>query len=150
MNLKLVRDIFTSDETLGKLYIDNKFFCYTLEDAMRDKKVFSVTAIPYGTYTIAVTYSEHFKTRLPLLYNNPRLTVKNDLDEWCGVRMHGGNTELDTEGCILVAANRYINTKSTFITKAKQVIMNWIQGSKASALSKLLDNGHRHVLQITK
>jgi hypothetical protein len=35
MKLKLVRELFTPTETMGSLFIDGKFFCYTLEDKDR-------------------------------------------------------------------------------------------------------------------
>ncbi len=93
MHLKVIRGTAIGDSTVGKLYVDNVFECYTLEDLVRDKKIAGVTAIPAGTYDIVIDMSNHFKRLLPLVKNVPN---------YLGVRIHPGNTAADTEGCILV------------------------------------------------
>lgn len=97
MNLRLVRDVLTPDYTMGQLFDDVGLTCYTLEDAVRPVKVPRETAIPYGVYEVRVTMSPRFKVPLPLLLDVPGFE---------GVRIHGGNTKEDTEGCILVGLGR--------------------------------------------
>jgi hypothetical protein len=92
MDLKLTRTDFTNNSTIGELYVDGEFTCYILEDVTRDKKIQNETAIPYGEYTISITYSPRFKRNLPLLNNVP---------DFSGVRIHPGNKSTDTEGCLL-------------------------------------------------
>ncbi len=58
------------------------------------KKFLVETAIPTGKYEIVLSMSNRFKKLLPELLNVPNFT---------GVRMHGGNTSDDTEGCIILA-----------------------------------------------
>lgn len=110
MNLRLVRDKLLADQTLGTLYVDGDAECFTLEDKVRELpgepvsawKVPKRTAIPRGTYQVDVTYSNRFKRDMPLLLNVPGFG---------GIRIHSGNTEADTEGCILVGrviAGRHI------------------------------------------
>jgi len=149
MKLKLIRETKTNAETIGSLYIDGKFYCYTLEDTYREKKQFANTCIPYGTYSVQVTMSTRFKRKLPLIYNQKDLSVLDkDGDRWLGIRIHGGNSHMDTEGCILVAKTRHLNEKSGFLDSAKKTILNWIQGSMADQITKLLDNGQVHTLEI--
>jgi hypothetical protein len=50
MKLKLIRKYFRETYTIGELFINDNYFCDTLEDKVRDKKIKDVTAIPYGTY----------------------------------------------------------------------------------------------------
>ena len=57
MELKLERDSLKEDCTLGKLYIDNVFFCYTVEDKVREVKIKDITAIPYGRYKVILNIS---------------------------------------------------------------------------------------------
>ena len=99
--MELVRYDFTETRTIGRLAIDGVFFCFTLEDGVREKKIPRITAIPYGIYQVAVTMSRRFKRMMPLLMNVP------DFD---GIRIHCGNTFEDTSGCILVGMNRTPNT----------------------------------------
>jgi hypothetical protein len=97
--------------------------CWTLEDVIREVpgqpvenwKIFGETAIPSGTYQALLNFSQHFQRDLPELLNVPG---------YAGVRIHGGNTAVDTEGCILVALNH--PTTDT------------IQGSDADAVVGLL------------
>jgi len=93
VNLDLYRRAPVGNATIGELYVDGAFACYTLEDLVRDYKVAGATAIPAGSYQITITWSPHFQRRLPLL---------NDVPNYEGVRIHPGNTAADTEGCILV------------------------------------------------
>ena len=93
MKLELIRKEFTEMSTIGDLLIDGEFFCYTLEDTVRDKKIKGVTAIPYGTYEVIINFSNRFQKPMPLLLNVPNFE---------GVRFHSGNSSADTEGCILL------------------------------------------------
>lgn len=103
MKLTLKRIALKSDYTIGKLYIDGKYFCDTLEDTVRDltkdPKIPGATAIPAGTYRVSVTYSPKFGRDLPLVENVPYFT---------GIRIHRGNTAADTSGCILVGENKAV------------------------------------------
>jgi len=95
---ELVRDNFFDDTTLGSLKHAGEHICWTLEDVVRDgPKVMHETAIPYGRYELDVTWSNRFQ--------RPMVLVK-DVPGFRGIRMHGGNTDEDTSGCILVAKNR--------------------------------------------
>lgn len=101
MRLKLERTWCGAACTIGTLYVNGKTECFTLEDVRRevkdrpvsDWKVPGQTAIPAGVYNVVVTPSERFKRELPLLQN---------VEGFQGIRIHPGNTAVDTEGCILV------------------------------------------------
>jgi len=109
MELKLIRKEFTDRSTIGELYVNGKFECFTIEDKDRKlesggKKEYAVTAIPRGTYQVVNSFSNRFQKYLPELINVPQFT---------GVRIHPGNKAEDSEGCILVGT-----------TKAKDFIGN--------------------------
>ena len=118
MRLVLTRDLFGTTATLGtlRLYgaldlgghpIDDGAELFTCEDVDRGldaaipatlaRKVKGATAIPVGTYRVAVTMSQRFGRRLPLLLGVPG---------FAGIRIHPGNGPEDTEGCILVGGRR--------------------------------------------
>lgn len=98
-----VKRIFKKEEyTIGRMYLNGKYFCDTLEDKVRkltkaSDKVYGRTAIPEGVYEVVITWSQKFKRNLPLLLNVPY---------YDGVRIHAGTTAEDTLGCVLVGENK--------------------------------------------
>lgn len=95
MTLSHQRDTFTPESTLGKIFIGNLLICETLELPYKDGLPGS--AIPQGRYPVIITFSNRFQREMPLLLNIPGRS---------SIRIHWGNTEADTEGCILVGLTR--------------------------------------------
>lgn len=120
MKLRLQREIFTEKSTIGELFVDDKFECYTLEDRVRPVKVPKKTAIPMGTYRVEVNRSRRFKRLMPLLIDVPNFQ---------GIRIHSGNTAEDTEGCILVGQvkgeNRISKSRLAFEALFKKIYDAW-------------------------
>ena len=118
MDLKLIRKYKKQNYTIGKLYINGTYFCDTLEDTdrglssdmpleeIKKKKVYGSTAIPSGVYKVLYTYSPKFKRMLPLI---------NNVKGFDGIRVHSGNTEKDSLGCILLGKN----TKVGMVTDSR-------------------------------
>lgn len=108
-HLKVIRDTHTLTSSVGKLYINGKYFCHTLEDVARAEgvKIPGHTAIPTGTYAVQLSMSSRFGRIMPMIYNQENgYELRNKGVSFKGVRLHGGNTHKNTEGCILVAYNR--------------------------------------------
>lgn len=137
MKLTLKRIALRPTYTIGKLYIDDVYFCDTIEDTVRDlnkngkfdnveKKVHSKTAIPYGTYEIKWTYSPRFKKYTPQLMNVPSFE---------GIRVHAGNTSADTEGCLILGENKQVgkvlNSRAT-INKFYSIIKEACSNGKVT------------------
>lgn len=114
MNLKLERRWPCPDYTIGRLSVDGTYFCDTLEDTVRDlrveKKMPAQTAIPAGTYRVAMDvvspkysnfarypWAKPYGGRVPRLVGVPHFE---------GILIHPGNTAADTAGCILVGHNK--------------------------------------------
>lgn len=97
--------------TIGRLFIDDIYFCDTLEDkdrglkdSMSEQEITKIkikdkTAIPTGTYNITITYSNRFKKLMPLI---------NNVKGFSGIRIHAGNDENATSGCILCGENKVV------------------------------------------
>lgn len=83
------------------LWIEDKPELFTLEDAVREVaglpvagwKKPGVTAIPIGRYRIIIDHSARFNRDMPHVLNVPG---------FAGIRIHPGNTPVDTEGCLLL------------------------------------------------
>lgn len=113
-----------NNKTNGVLFYKGKFIAYTLEDKFRyiknidgsisqsDVKVNGDTCIKYGQYELVLNYSTRFKRLMPRLLNVPNFR---------GILIHGGNTILNTEGCILIGERKKLNGD---IWMCKNVVMN--------------------------
>lgn len=120
--------------TIGHLYIDGKYFCDTLEDPDRGLtssmslsditkiKVKGDTCIPYGEYTVSLDvvspkYSNLTKYKYASIAKGKMPRVLN-VKGFDGILIHAGNTQRDTEGCLLVGENKVkgqvINSQATW------------------------------------
>lgn len=126
MKLELVRDEFTNKSTTGQLFINNVFFCYTLEDTDRkaetypNEKVYGRTAIPRGTYKVVVNMSPKFRRLYPRLLDVPGFQ---------GILIHEGNTDIDTDGCILVGMSRSLDRVNNSVVALGQ-LMTELEGKE--------------------
>lgn len=129
--------------TIGRLLIDGKYFCDTLEPADHGlKKRMSLvkikkikhdrgrSAIPTGTYRVLITKSPKFKEWLPLIFGVPGFE---------GIRIHAGNKPVNTRGCILVGRNRI---KGQLVT-SRAVLLSLIR-----AMTEALDREEIIMLNI--
>lgn len=132
MNIKLIRNKESKDYTEGKLYINEVYFCDTLEDKDRGLqqhmslaeikavKVYGETCIPYGTYKIELSYSPKFKKIMPAILNVKGFT---------GVRMHNGSYTYHSSGCPLVGI-KYKDGMLTNSRKTFNELMQKLQNQK--------------------
>ena len=131
MKIEVNRIFKASNYTIGELSVNNNYICDTLEDKVRvdGEKVYAETAIPTGTYTLVLSYSNRFKKVMPEILNVPNFS---------GIRIHCGNSSKDTEGCLLVG-------------KWDGKTENWISDSKNSynKLYPLLEEAFNNKENIT-
>lgn len=141
MKLLLKRIARKNTYTIGKLYIDNQYFCDTIEDKDRGLKqnmplseikkikIPSKTAIPTGTYNVTLNViSPKYSTRDFYIKNAkggrvPRLL---NVPGFEGILMHVGNTAENSAGCILVGKNtqvgKVLDSQNTFINFYKKLL----------------------------
>jgi len=81
---------------------------YILEDEARpdNVKIAGCTCIPAGDYKVVINMSSRFKRLMPLIYNQDDFSVKCGNFKFEGVRLHSGNTDADTEGCLLTGKSK--------------------------------------------
>jgi hypothetical protein len=126
MELELRRLPSTDKCTHGDLYLDGTWFCYTLEDIVREKKIPGETAIPAGFYRIIYNWSPKFQKKLPLLLDVPNFS---------GVRIHAGNRPTDTEGCVILGEGRTVDS----VTDSRKAVVRLIeQIAEASSAREII------------
>ena len=88
MLIRLIRNEPKGSALTGRLIINGRWFCNTLERVGYQ--------IPALCYHVAVTQSPKFKRLLPIVQNVPQRT---------GIRFHRGTRPEHSTGCILVLAD---------------------------------------------
>lgn len=141
----VVKDGFNAQNyTISKLYINESFFCHVLEDKNREKngdgftnqfglrKIKGKTAIPGGVYFLEFTMSSRFKKMLPILIDVPWFS---------GIRIHSGNTELDTDGCLILGNN---------LVKGKVLFSRLTCSAFNLIIKKTIKNGEMITIEIIR
>lgn len=123
MKMQLLRKPSGLTCTIGELHINGEFFCHTLEDIVRpagEAKVPGETAIPAGQYQVELTVSgAAVRGRLWTPNHDFKLPQILNVPGFEGVRIHAGNTDRDTEGCVLVGEW----SGGEFISKARSTLV---------------------------
>ena len=101
MYLKLYRNAPKGSAITGRLVIDGRWFCNTLE-----RVGYQILAL---CYPVRVTQSPKFKRLLPLVNNVPRSPIANSQSPIAyrsGIRFHRGTRPEHSTGCVLVPADK--------------------------------------------
>ncbi len=120
-------------KTFGRLYEENIYLNETLEDKVRsasDPFILKETAIPYGRYRLIISFSNRFKKQMIQIINvrGSNILYHGVSVDACGLRLHGGNTEEDTLGCVLCGKTRTLEG----IKDCKIVVDNLIKLVKSA------------------
>ena len=99
MYIRLIRNEPKGNAITGRLVINGRWFCNTLERVGYQ--------IPSLCYHVAVTMSPKFKRLLPIVQNVPQTgdKAKGDKAMRQGIRFHRGTKPEHSTGCILVVAD---------------------------------------------
>lgn len=119
MELTLKRIALKNTYTIGKLYINDTYFCDTIEDKVRDLnkdgdlndagecKIPSLTAVPYGKYEVTLKVkSPKFSLKSSYSWCNGYLPRLINVPHFEGILIHAGNTADSSAGCLIVGENK--------------------------------------------
>ena len=99
VELQIYRVWKTEKSTIGILSVENRFWCFTIEDKVRPKgiKIDGLTAIPYGTYEVILKKSPRTGLLTPWI-----LKVKG----FTNIQIHIACYASKVDGCIGVGLTR--------------------------------------------
>jgi len=149
MILKLRRTAKRQLYTIGHLYINGAYFCDTIEDKDRGLnqlmpldlikkiKVYKQTAIPTGTYTVAMgTRSPKFSQKPAYNFTEGRLPRLLNVPGYDGILIHAGVNQNSSAGCLIVGENKIVgqvvNSMATFKRLWQILDSAYKQGDKIS------------------
>lgn len=115
MLIEITRSWFSEKSSISDVHINGVHAYYCCEDVARalGVKIHGKTAIPEGSYSVKMTMSNRFKIMMPLVYNRPDLSVVDAKGaKWEGIRIHVGNTDVDTDGCLLFGKVKGVDSVS--------------------------------------
>ncbi len=135
MELKVLRYADNGKATLGMLFLDGQPFCFTLEDEFRAVKLSKETRIPEGKYEIKFrtegTHNDEFKKKYGAKHFG--MLWLQDVPNFQFILIHIGNTEKDTDGCLLVGVTA---DSSNFTIGGSTIAYEKLYPIVASALNK--------------
>lgn len=114
MKITVKRIADNGEATIGVLYIDGVFQCFTIEDQeQKGGKVMHETRIPNGTYNINLrsegNYSKKYAAKygdmhegMLCIHNAPNWKVQANGKTFQYILIHTGNTDDHTSGCLLL------------------------------------------------
>ena len=114
MYIRLIRNKPQGNAITGRLVINGRWFCYTLE-----RVGYEILAL---CYRVQVTMSPKFKRLLPLVQNVPQ---KGDKAIRQGIRFHRGTKPEHSTGCILVVEDN--PSRSRELIRAEVVENNVVE-----------------------
>ena len=116
MYIRLIRNKPQGNAITGRLVINGRWFCYTLERVGYQ--------IPALCYYVAVTMSPKFKRLLPIVQNVPQRS---------GIRFHRGTKPEHSTGCILVVADNHSRSRE-FLSR------RWLERSLSTIRAEVVEN----------
>ena len=113
IRLTLHRETSGEKSTIGRLYIDGEFECFTLENPWLDNKR-RISCIPEGTYEVKFRrvggWIHKARGLFPDMHNAVMGMLElQDVPERDYILIHWGNYPTDTQGCILVGTGRGVD-----------------------------------------
>lgn len=137
--VEVVRSIFLDRATIGKMFVNDNFFCYTLEPHFIDfssdeynkniiaseisavksvqKRFYNkYVAVPNGVYDLRLDVLSYKYFNKPYFrkFNGGYMPRLCGVPSYDGVLIHPGNYEKDTQACILVGSEFRSSSPAVF------------------------------------
>jgi len=94
-NIFVIKLDQTENSTVSKLWVDDKFMGFIIEDGEHENKIHGSTRIPSGHYELVKDYTTRFKYQYGYCWH------VRDVPGFSEIKIHKGNYIRDTEGCLL-------------------------------------------------
>lgn len=139
LHFVLNREVFRPTQTIGRLYVNGKFICYTIEDGIKHDNVCQTKGDDHpilhsnnGSYPLKLTASGHFsdkkeEKRFELyekagckIGDNIWLPLIDKVPGRAGIRIHMGSDEGWSKGCVIVGYP--VGTKGDNVTNSVEVL----------------------------
>lgn len=103
MQIRIERLQASADTTLGSLFADDVWQCYTKEPRIRLDRAFIAgeSCLPAGWYNVSLTPSRRYGRVVPLLVSSP-MTLHGGFRISVGMRLLPGQHVLDSDSGILL------------------------------------------------
>lgn len=111
--VKLERFLETKQSTIGKIYINDKHFCYSLELPDKNNEPF-ISRIPAGTYQCLPYSSKKY----------PDVVELQNVENRSKILIHAGNYPKDTQGCIILG---YTSYKKNYVGTSKKALKEFLK-----------------------
>lgn len=151
MNILVNRLLENGKTTLSHISVDNEFVCFGLEDPHRVSKIKGKTRIPCGKYSVGLRKVGGFHSRYKKRFKDfheGMLHVK-DVHNFKYILIHVGNTNKDTDGCLLVGNGCLVNKDYSIIRSVlayKKLYKKVINDAKKGSLTiEYLDNDRYNI-----
>lgn len=129
ITIQVLRFSDDGETTIGLLYIENQFYCYTIEDTDREEIIRGQTRIPSGEYTVSFNpvntdYVKTYRAKNDW-FDYP--IMLNDVPNFAGIYIHNGGTHVDTRGCILVSDSLTVGDRTTTFTNSRETFRKFYE-----------------------
>lgn len=137
MELLVKRISHDAESTVGELLVNGEKECFTCEDEPRDKKVKGETRIPAGRYRVVLRkeggFHQRYLKKFGPQFHRGMLWLK-DVPGFEWILIHIGNSEKDTDGCILVGARLVKNANGGGTVQQSEIAYRALYPVVAAAL----------------
>lgn len=143
MELTLERLVSDGEATIGALFVEDRFQCFTLEDEFRAEKRPGETRIPAGRYAVRLRRQGALHPKYAARYGalHKGMLWLQDVPGFDWIYLHTGNTDAHTAGCILVGEGA--------LTRAGDMSLQASRDAYRRLARAVMDSAERGGLSIT-